>query len=50
MVVPDCDMGADGTFIFADSGLESESDPEKLAAIALSSAESFKTAVKKRAS
>lgn len=43
MVVPDCDMGVDGTFIFADSGLEQNPDPEKLAAIALSSAESFKT-------
>ncbi len=43
MVVPDCDMGADGTFIFADSGLEQNPDPEKLAAIALSSAESFRT-------
>ena len=42
MVVPDCDMGADGTFIFADSGLEQNPDPEKLAAIALSSAESFR--------
>ena len=42
MVVPDCDMGADGTFIFGDSGLE-HPDPEKLANIALSSAESFRT-------
>lgn len=42
MVVPDCDMGADGTFIFGDSGLEQNPDPEKLAHIALSSAESFK--------
>ena len=42
MVVPDCDMGADGTFIFADSGLEQNPDPEKLAAIALSSADSFR--------
>ena len=41
-VVPDCDMGADGTFIFADSGLEQNPDPEKLAAIALSSADSFR--------
>ena len=41
MVVPDCDMGADGTFVFADSGLEQNPDPEKLAAIALSSADSF---------
>ena len=43
MVVPDCDMGADGTFIFGDSGLEQNPDPEKLANIALSSAESFET-------
>ncbi len=42
IVVPDCDMGADGTFIFADSGLEQNPDPEKLAAIALSSADSFR--------
>ena len=27
----DCDMGADGTFIFGDSGLEQNPDPEKLA-------------------
>ena len=43
MVVPDCDMGADGTFIFGDAGLEQNPDPEKLAYIALSSAESFRT-------
>ena len=43
MVVPDCDMGADGTFIFGDAGLEQNPDPEKLADIALSSAESFET-------
>ena len=43
MVVPDCDMGADGTFIFGDAGLEQNPDPEKLANIALSSAESFRT-------
>ena len=41
MVVPDCDMGANGTFIFADSGLEQNPDSEKLAYIAISSAESF---------
>ena len=45
MVVPDCDMGADGTFIFADSGLEQNPDSEKLANIAISSAESFKALV-----
>ena len=45
MVVPDCEYGADGTFIFADSGLEQNPDPEKLAAIAASSAESFQLLV-----
>ena len=45
MVVPNCDMGANGTFLFADSGLEQNPDPEKLAAIAASSAESFKLLV-----
>ena len=43
MVVPDCDMWANGTFIFGDAGLEQNPDPEKLAYIALSSAESFRT-------
>ena len=43
MVVPDCDMGDNGTFIFGDSGLEQNPDPEKLANIAISSAESFRT-------
>ena len=41
MVVPDCEYGSNGTFVFADSGLEQNPDPEKLAAIAASSAESF---------
>lgn len=41
MVVPDCDMGAGGTFLFGDCGLEQNPDPERLAAIALTSAESF---------
>lgn len=45
MVVPDCEYGHDGTFIFGDSGLEQNPDPEKLAAIAASSAESFKQLV-----
>ena len=47
MVVPNCDMGADGTFVFADAGLEQNPDPEKLANIALSSADSFKLLVEK---
>lgn len=42
MVVPDCEYGDNGTFLFADSGLEQNPDSEKLAAIAGSSAESFK--------
>ena len=29
MVVPDCEYGANGTFVFADSGLEQNPDPEK---------------------
>ena len=41
MVVPDCQYGDNGTFLFADSGLEQNPDSEKLAAIAASSAESF---------
>ena len=41
MVVPDCQYGEQGTFLFADSGLEQNPTPEKLAAIAGSSAESF---------
>ena len=42
IVVPDCEYG---TIIFADSGLEQNPDPEKLAAIAASSAESFELLV-----
>lgn len=45
MVVPNCEYGSNGTFIFADSGLEQNPDSERLAAIAASSAESFKLLV-----
>ena len=45
MEVPDCECGYNGTFVFADCGLEPNPDPEKLAAIAGSSAESFKKMV-----
>lgn len=45
MVVPNCEYGYNGTFIFADSGLEQNPDSEKLAAIAISSAESFQQLV-----
>jgi phosphate acetyltransferase len=41
MVVPNCEYGDHGTFIFADSGLVQNPDSESLAAIAGSSAESF---------
>lgn len=47
MVVPNCEYGENGTFVFADSGLEQNPDPEKLAAIAASSAESFALLVEK---
>lgn len=47
MIVPDCPYGDNGTFVFADCGLEQNPDPEKLAAIAASSADSFKLLVQK---
>ena len=47
MVVPDCEYGAQGTFIFADSGLEQNPTSERLAAIAASSADSFQLLVEK---
>lgn len=47
MIVPNCEYGENGTFIFADCGLEQNPDSEKLAAIASSSAESFKLLVEK---
>lgn len=45
MVVPNCEYGADGTFIFADSGLVQNPSPEELAAIAGTSADTFKLLV-----
>lgn len=45
MVVPDCEYGEHGTFIFADSGLVQNPSSEELAAIAASSAKSFKDLV-----
>ena len=47
MIVPDCEYGADGVFVFADCGLEQNPTPDKLAAIAACSAESFKLLVDK---
>ena len=43
MVVPSCEYGQDGTFIFADCGLEIQPDAEKLAHIAVNSARSWRT-------
>ncbi|MDD7267246.1 MAG: phosphate acetyltransferase [Lachnospiraceae bacterium] len=45
MVVPNCEYGENGTFIFADSGLNQNPNSEELAAIAASSAESFQNLV-----
>ncbi len=41
MIVPNCNYGEDGMFLFADCGLEQNPDSEKLAVIAGSSASSF---------
>ncbi|MFV0344580.1 MAG: phosphate acetyltransferase [Anaerocolumna sp.] len=45
MVVPDCELGSNGTFIFSDAGLNQNPNAEELAAIAGSSAKSFKLLV-----
>ena len=45
MVVPNCEYGENGTFIFADSGLNEEPDSEKLSEIAISSSKSFEQLV-----
>ena len=47
MVVPDCEFGEEGTFVFSDCGLNQNPTPDELAAIAGSSAESFKLLVGK---
>lgn len=45
MMVPDCGYGANGAFVFSDCGLVQDPSAEELAAIAASSAESFKLLV-----
>ena len=45
MCVPNCDLGAKGTFLFSDCGLEVQPSAERLAHIAISSAASFRTLV-----
>lgn len=43
MVVPDCEYGENGAFIFADSGLNEDPDADAVSEIAISSAKSFRT-------
>ena len=45
MCIPDCPYGEDGTFLFADCGLNQDPTAEELAAIADTSAKSFKSLV-----
>lgn len=47
MVVPDCEYGENGTFIFSDAGLNSNPTSEELSEIAISSAKSFEQLVGK---
>ena len=49
IVVPNCEFGENGTFIFSDSGLVQNPNAEELAAIAGSSAKSFEALVGKEA-
>ena len=45
MVVPNCEYGSNGTFIFGDAGLNANPNPEELSEIAISSSKSFKQLV-----
>lgn len=45
MVVPNCELGQAGTFLFSDCGLEIQPDAEKLAHIAVNSAKSWKALI-----
>jgi phosphate acetyltransferase len=47
MVVPNCEYGENGIFVFGDSGLNQNPTAEELAAIAVSSAKSFQSLVGK---
>ena len=47
MVVPDCKYGENGTFIFADSGLNEEPGAIALSEIAIASSKSFKQLIQK---
>ena len=48
MVVPNCEYGSDGTFIFSDCGLVQNPNSEELSAIAGSSAKSFEILVEEK--
>ena len=45
MVVPDCTLGDNGTFLFTDCGLEQNPDAQRLANIAVSAATSYEAIV-----
>lgn len=47
MVVPNCEYGENGAFVFGDCGLNEYPDPEALSEIAISSSKSFKQLVEK---
>ena len=47
MVVPNCEYGENGTFVFSDAGLNANPTSEELSEIAISSANSFKQLVGK---
>lgn len=47
MVVPDCEYGENGTFIFGDAGLNENPNPDQLSEIAISSSKSFEQLVQK---
>ena len=49
MVVPNCKYGEEGTFVFADCGLNPNPNADELEAIAVSSAKSFEQLVQKDA-
>ncbi len=49
MIVPNCEFGDNGTFVFADCALEQNPTPERLAAIGYDSAKNFESLVGKKA-
>lgn len=48
MVVPNCEYGENGTFVFSDSGLNEYPDADSLSEIAISSSKSFEQLVGKK--